>query len=65
MRFTLVCAIAARLPINMVRTAEIQITQNQMVPACATTIRIRRNSANAAALGPVDIIAVTGAGAPS
>src|SRR5580698_2095881 len=65
MRLTLVCATAAKLPTSMLNTAEIHSAQNQNEPAALVVARIRRSRANAAALGPEDISAVTGVGAPS
>src|SRR5215472_16415915 len=65
-RFTLFCKSAPRLPIVIESTAEIQISQNQALPASTVAPkRIRSRTANAAALGPVDMRATTGAGAPS
>ena len=66
MRFTLVCTSAARLPMNMVRTAETKTAQNQMSDAePKETTKMRSIKANAAALGAEAKSAVTGEGAPS
>jgi len=65
MRFKFVCTSAPRLPANMLSAAAIQSAQNHSALAASTFTRMRSARANAAALGPVESIAVTGAGAPS
>src|SRR5215469_9170853 len=63
MRLTLFWMSAPKLPSVMERAAEIQISQNHSVLVVANSTR--KSTANAAALGPVDISATIGAGAPS
>src|SRR5215472_1530063 len=70
MRFTLFWIKAPKLPSVMERAADTQINQNQLAPwwlppAPAVVNSTRSRTAKAAALGPVDISATTGAGAPS
>ena len=66
MRFTLVCTSAARLPMNMVSTAETKIAQNQrFAEAPKATTKMRSMTAKVAAFGPEASSAVTGVGAPS
>ena len=66
MRFTLVCAIAATFPTVIVSAA---ITESSMFQSAwigpNATKKVRRNAAKAAALGPADMNAVMGVGAPS
>src|ERR1041384_653763 len=63
MRFTLFCISAPKLPSVMESAAQIQISGSQSDDVVANSTR--SNTANAAALGPVDINATIGAGAPS
>src|SRR3954462_10248188 len=65
-RFTLFCSNAPIFPSVIDSAADIQTSQNHAlsVPRAAPK-RIRNSTAKAAALGPVDINATTGAGAPS
>ena len=63
MRFTLFCISAPKLPSVMESAAQIQISGSQSDDVVANSTR--SNTANAAALGPVDISATIGAGAPS
>src|SRR5260370_41672869 len=63
MRFTLFCIKAPKLPMVMERAAEIQTSQNHSVFTVAKSTH--SITANAAAFGPVDSNATTGAGAPS
>src|SRR5216684_5681699 len=63
MRLTLFCMSAPKLPIVMDSAAEIQISGYH--PVLVVANKTRSITANAAALGPVDIKATTGAGAPS
>src|SRR6478609_3734364 len=65
MRFKLVCTMADKFPKNMLSAAATHSAQNHRGGAASTLARMRSASANAAALGPVDSRAVTGAGAPS
>jgi hypothetical protein len=65
MRFRLVCTSADKLPANMLSAAATHSAQNHTGAAPSTLARMRSARANAAALGPVESIAVTGAGAPS
>src|SRR5262244_1445591 len=62
-RLTLFWMSAPKLPSVMESAAEIQMSQNHSVWVVANSMR--RSTAKAAALGPVDINATTGAGAPS
>src|SRR5271169_6400362 len=62
-RFTLCCTSAHTFPIVIESTAETQTIQNQ--PGAPVANSARSNTANAAALGPVDMNPLTGAGAPS
>src|SRR6185437_5400178 len=63
MRFTLFCISAPKLPKVMESAAQIQMSGNQ--PEEVVANRTRSKTAKAAALGPVDISATIGAGAPS
>src|SRR5215467_13751752 len=63
MRLTLFWMSAPKLPSVMESAAEIQMSQNHSVWVVANSTR--SSTANAAAFGPVDINATTGAGAPS
>ena len=65
MRLTLVCTIADKFPTNMLSAAATHSAQNHSGAAASTLARMRSARANAAALGPVESSAVTGAGAPS
>src|SRR5262249_31830369 len=62
-RLTLFWMRAPKLPRVMESTAEIQMSQNHCMWVVANNTR--SSTAKAAALGPVDISATTGAGAPS
>src|SRR5438552_12340292 len=63
MRFTLFCSNAPKFPSVMETAAETQTSQNH--PGAAVEKSTRSSTANAAALGPVDIKATVGAGAPA
>src|SRR4030081_1754624 len=63
MRFTLFCMSAPKLPSVIESAAQIQISGNQSDDVVENNTRSK--TANAAALGPVDINATIGAGAPS
>ena len=65
MRLRLFCVSAAKLPIVIESSAEIQTSGSQ--PAAIgwkAVMKMRRKIAKAAAFGPVDMKALTGAGAP-
>src|ERR1035441_7074882 len=65
MRFTLVCMSAAKFPTVMESSAAIQTSGCQAAPIGPNAVRkIRRKTANAAALGPAERNAATGVGAP-
>ena len=59
----LVCTRAATLPSVMESAADTQISQKR--PGALAWKKIRSNTANTAAFGPVDIRPTMGAGAPS
>src|SRR5215469_13680863 len=59
------CISAAKLPTNMVASAEDHTKGSQrFVIGPRAVVKTRTNAANAAALGPTDMNSVTGAGAP-
>src|SRR5579884_2449829 len=59
------CISAAKLPTNMVASAEDQTNGSQrFVIGPSAVVNTRTNAANAAAFGPADMKSVTGAGAP-
>src|SRR5207253_1798709 len=59
------CISAAKLPTNMVASADDQTNGSQrFVIGPRAVVKTRTNTANAAALGPADMNNVTGAGAP-
>ena len=62
-RFTFCCTSAPMLPSVIDSTADTQIIQNH--PGAPVAKSTRNNTAKAAAFGPVDISATTGAGDPS
>src|ERR1017187_9761550 len=62
-RLTLFCTSAPMLPIDIDSTAETQIIQNH--PGAPVANSTRSSTAKAAAFGPVDMNATTGAGEPS
>src|SRR2546423_13588757 len=64
-RLILDCVSAAKLPMVMESSAESQTSGSHPDPMGSKAVmKIRRNTANAAALGPADINAVTGVGEP-
>src|SRR5436190_22093273 len=63
MRFTLFCMSAPKFPSVMESAAQIQIRMNHCDDWVANSTR--NSTAYAAALGPVDMSATMGAGAPS
>src|SRR5271157_5704007 len=65
MRLILVCSSAAKFPMVMESSADIHTRGSQPAPSGSNAVmKIRRNTANAAALGPADRNAATGVGAP-
>ena len=63
MRLTLVCVSAAKLPMVMEASAEIQTSGSQRAPIGSNAVmKMRRKTANAAAFGPAERNAVTGDG---
>ena len=65
MRLTLVCTSAARLPMNMVRTAETQMAQNQRSRGAERHVENAQHQRERRAFGAEASSAVTGVGAPS
>src|SRR5690349_1814756 len=65
MRLMFDCRSAAKFPIVMERIAEVHTSGSQLGAIGPNEVmKIRRNTANAAAFGPADRNAVTGVGAP-
>src|SRR5271169_1727619 len=65
MRLMLVCCRAAKLPTIMVASAQPQIIGSQRLPMVPNAVKYTRSRiAKAAALGPTERNAATGAGAP-
>src|SRR5271157_3609148 len=65
MRLMLVCSSAAKFPMVIESSAEHHTSGSHPPPIGANAVmKIRRNTANAAALGPADRNAATGVGAP-
>ena len=65
MRLMFDCVSAAKLPMVIESSAEIQTSGSQPAPiGWNAVMKMRRKMAKAAALGPADMNAETGAGAP-
>src|ERR1022692_3262750 len=65
MRLTLDCSSAAKFPMVIETSAEIHTSGSQVAEIGSKAVmKIRRNTAKAAAFGPAERKAVTGVGAP-